>query len=146
MGVLRRQPVRYVSILVGAFVLIQLVPYGRDHQNPPVIREPEWNDPATRDLAKRACFTCHSDETTWPWYSDVAPISWLVERDVQDGRRHLNFSEWDRLQRHAKDSGDQVRRGEMPPWFYLPMHPEAKLTVAEKDRLIRGLSATPLPH
>jgi len=91
---------------------------------------------------RRACFDCHSNETVWPWYSNVAPVSWLVQRDVNDGRSHLNFTEWDRTQRHAKDVAAQVRQGDMPPWFYLPMHPQAKLTQAEKDALIVGAGKT----
>jgi hypothetical protein len=80
--------------VVVLFGLIQLVPYGRDHTNPPVVAEPAWDSPQTRALAVRACFDCHSNETVWPWYSNVAPASWLVQRDVDDGRRRLNWSEW----------------------------------------------------
>jgi len=88
---------------------------------------------------QRACFDCHSNETVWPWYSNIAPVSWLVQRDVNGGRRHLNFSEWAIPQRHAKDVAEQVREGEMPPWFYLPMHPNARLTNTEKQALIEGV-------
>jgi Haem-binding domain len=124
-------------VLLGT-VLIQLIPFGRNHKNPPETREPAWNSPQTRELIHRACFDCHSNETVWPWYSNIAPVSWLVQSDVNDGRSHLNFTEWDRPQRHAKDVPDQVRKGDMPPWFYLPMHATAKLTGAEKQVLIDG--------
>jgi len=117
-------------------VLIQIIPFGHTHVNPPVTKEPGWNSPATRELIRRACFDCHSNETTWPWYSNVAPVSWLVQRDVNGGRRHLNFTEWDRAQEHAKDVAGEVKEGDMPPWFYLPMHPGAKLSDAEKQMLI----------
>jgi hypothetical protein len=60
---------------VGAFLAIQLVPYGRDHTNPPGTGEPSWDTPATRALAKQACFDCHSNETEWPAYASVAPVS-----------------------------------------------------------------------
>ena len=90
----------------------------------------------------RACFDCHSNETTWPWYSNVAPVSWLVQRDVNGGRRHLNFTEWDHPQRHGKDIESQVKPGDMPPWFYLPMHAAARLTDAEKQALIDGAEKT----
>ena len=123
-------------------ILIQVVPYGHDHENPPVTREPKWDTGQTRDLAERACFSCHSNETHWRWYSHVAPVSWLVQSDVRSGRRDLNFSEWDKPQRHTKDVGEQIRKGEMPPWYFLPMHPEAKLTGEEKDALMRGLTNT----
>jgi hypothetical protein len=133
---------RLPLILAGLFVIIQAVPYGRNHQNPPVLVEPSWNSPETRDLAKRACFDCHSNETTWPWYSQIAPVSWLVQSDVDSGRRHLNFSEWNRPQRHRNDAADQIRKGEMPPWYFLPMHPEAHLSSAQKDQLLLGLAST----
>ena len=71
---------------------IQLVPYGRDHANPAVVADAPWPDAATRELAVDACYACHSNETDWPWYSNVAPMSWLVQRDVEDGRDELNFS------------------------------------------------------
>jgi len=132
-------------LLLGAVALaaaIQLVPYGRDHSNPPVTSEPQWDSTATRDLAKRACFDCHSNETVWPWYSHVAPVSWLLQRDVDEGRSKLNFSEWNKPQKEADEAAKEVREGEMPPWFYLPTHPEARLTEAEKQALIAGLEAT----
>jgi len=124
--------------LLPAAVLIQFIPFGRDHSNPPATREPAWDSPATRDLIRRACFDCHSNETVWPWYSHVAPVSWLVQRDVNGGRGHLNFTEWDRPQEHAKHVAEQVKQGDMPLWFYLPMHPAAKLSEAEKQALING--------
>src|SRR5581483_2821093 len=80
------------------FLLAQAVPYDRSHTNPPVTAEPRWDSPQTRELAARACFDCHSNLTTWPWYSNVAPISWLVQRDVDGGRSALNFSEWNKPQ------------------------------------------------
>jgi mono/diheme cytochrome c family protein len=123
-------------------VLIQLLPYGHSHENPPKITEPMWNSPETRVLFKRACFDCHSNETVWPWYSNVAPVSWLVQNDVDGGREHLNFSEWNREQRHAKDVAGEVSHGDMPPGVYLPMHPEAKLTGAEIKALIDGAEKT----
>ena len=124
-------------VLIAA-VLIQFIPYGRNHTNPPVTREPAWNSPGTRALIRRACFDCHSNETVWPWYSHVAPVSWLVQNDVDGGRSHLNFSEWDRPQRHATDVAAQVKQGDMPLWFYLPMHAAAKLSATEKEALIDG--------
>ena len=119
-------------------VVIQLIPYGHSHTNPPVTKEATWDSPQTRDLARRACYDCHSNQTTWPWYSNVAPVSWLVQNDVDGGRRHLNFSQWDQPQRHAADIAEQIREGGMPPWFYLPMHPHAKLAPGESADLISG--------
>ena len=74
----------------------------------------------------------------WPWYSSIAPMSWLVRRDVNGGRSHLNFTEWDRPQRHANDVAQEVTQGDMLPWFYVPMHPMAKLSSTEKQSLIEG--------
>jgi len=133
------------SLLVAAIGLalaIQLVPYGRDHDNPPVAQEPAWDSPRTRELFFRACKDCHSNETAWPGYASIAPVSWLVQHDVDEGREHFDVSEWGRAKNHGDEAAEMVREGEMPPWFYLPAHPEARLSDAEKDELLRGLVAT----
>jgi mono/diheme cytochrome c family protein len=124
------------------FAAMQVVPYGRDHTNPATTAEPKWNAPGTRALFRRACFDCHSNETVWPWYANVAPVSWLVQNDVEGGRLHLNFSEWDRPQRHAADVALEVREGAMPPAVYLPLHASAKLSDAERAALIAGAEAS----
>src|SRR6187401_216218 len=77
--------------LLIAFGLIQLVPYGRDHSNPPG-RQIAWDSARTEQLMADACMDCHSNQTQWPWYSNVAPISWLVQHDVNEGRGRLNLS------------------------------------------------------
>ena len=123
-------------------LLAQAVPYGRSHTNPPVTAEPKWDSAQTRALAARACFDCHSNLTTWPWYSNVAPVSWLVQRDVDGGRSALNFSEWNKPQDGAGDIGEAISGGSMPPWFYPLMHPIANLSKADQERLIAGLAAT----
>jgi mono/diheme cytochrome c family protein len=129
--------------LAALFVVIQLVPYGRDHSNPPVTQEVEWNSPRTRELAVGACYDCHSNLTEWPWYSNVAPVSWLVEKDVEEGREVLNFTEWDRPQEaEADEAGEVVREGEMPPWQYKPLHPAGRLSATEQDELAKGLERT----
>ena len=127
--------------LIVLFVLVQLVPYGRNHTNPPVQAEPQWDSPETRALVKRACFDCHSNETVWPWYANIAPFSWVVQRDVDEGRGKLNFSEWNRPQ-EADEVIEVIQKGKMPPKMYLLAHPQARLTQAEKERLIRGLQAS----
>ena len=128
--------------LVALFGLIQLIPYGHNHADPAVVAEPQWDSPQTRELAVRACYDCHSNETAWRWYTNIAPASWLIQRDVQDGRRRLNFSDWNTPQREARSAARQVTRGEMPPWYYLPLHPTARLTPAETQALANGLQAT----
>lgn len=128
--------------LLGALVAVQLVPYGRDHTNPPVTGEPAWDSPETRALASRACFDCHSNETEWPIYSHVAPVSWLVQHDVEEARAALNFSEWTRPQKEADEAPEEVREGEMPLLAYRLIHAHARLTPAERDRLADGLART----
>jgi hypothetical protein len=127
-----------VVLLVGA----QLVPYGRAHTNPPVRAEPAWDSPRTRELAVAACFDCHSNQTAWPWYTSVAPMSWLTQRDVDEGRNVLNLSEFDRPQEEAGESAETVEEGEMPPRAYTLLHSGARLDDRERAELIAGLRAT----
>lgn len=129
------------GVLLAVLVVMQLVPKGRNHTNPPVTLEPAWPSPEVRALAVRACFDCHSNETKWPWYASVAPASWLVEHHVEEGRGELNFSEFDKPQRHAKDAAEEVREGEMPMAGYVALHGEAKLSEAEKQRLVEAFAA-----
>jgi len=132
---------RAIVVLVIALVLSQFVPLS--HTNPPVTREVRWDSPQTRALAQRACFDCHSNVTTWPWYSRITPSSFLVVSDVEDGRRRLNFSEWDKPQRATiVDVEHDIQDGDMPAWQYLPMHPGARLSPAEQSQLIDGLRKT----
>jgi mono/diheme cytochrome c family protein len=128
--------------VLGTFLAIQLVPYGRDHTNPPATGEPAWDAPATRALAKQACFDCHSNETAWPGYASIAPASWLVQHDVDEGRAVLNFSEWTRPQKEAKKAAAETREGEMPPAAYRLIHAHARLSARERDRLAQGLAKT----
>ena len=129
-----------VAALVVFVIGIQLIPLNR--ANPPVTREVRWDSPATRALAKRACFDCHSNETVWPVTAYVAPASFLIVRHVWEGRGELNFSEWDKPNASAEDVVGDLNRGKMPRWDYLLMHSEARLTAAEKEQLLAGLAAT----
>jgi hypothetical protein len=138
----RRFWVRSGLVLVLAFVAIQFVPYGRDPVNPPVGVEPAWDSPDTRALAKQACFDCHSNETVWPAYSRVAPVSWLIQHDVSEGRAVLNFSEWQRPQEEAAEAAEEVLEGEMPLRIYRVMHAHARLSAADRERLAGGLERT----
>ncbi len=130
--------------LIGTmfFILIQLWPYGRNHTNPPVIAEPKWDSAMTRDRFYRSCGDCHSNQSVWPWYSQVAPVSWLVQRDVDKGRQKVNVSEWGVGETDAGESAAKVKDGEMPPWFYVIPHPSAKMSDKEKQDFINGLTAT----
>lgn len=135
-------------VIVGIvlLVLIQFIPYGKDHSNPSVISEPTWDSQQARDLARVACFDCHSNETIWPWYSNIAPVSWLVYRDVVEGRRRLNFSDWQNSRlREPGELAHAVIEGEMPPLQNLPMHPSAWLSSVQKTQLADGLQKLTIP-
>ena len=139
---MRKTVLIVVAIVAVGFVAIQLVPYGRDHTNPPVTGSPQWDSPKTEQLARAACFDCHSNETTWPWYANVAPVSWLLQRHVDEGREKLNFSEWGSGRQETEHMVSQVHEGEMPTWDYMLMHPEARLSDADTQALITGLTNT----
>jgi len=125
-----------VLLVVAA---IQFVPYGHHRVNPVIAAEPAWDSPSTRALARQACFDCHSNETEWPAYARVAPASWLIQRDVVEGRAVLNFSEWQRRQKEAEEAAEKVLEGEMPLPIYQLMHAHARLSAADRERLARGL-------
>jgi hypothetical protein len=129
-----------LGLLVVA-VLLQLVPYGRDHTNPPVTQEAPWPDGRARELATAACYDCHSNQTRWPPQSYVAPFSWLLTRDVEQGRDELNFSIWDEDDGEADDAADAVADGSMPPRRYVLVHPDANLDAAERQVLVDALEA-----
>lgn len=129
----------WLAGLLVAGLAIQLIPYGHGQTNPPVGVEPAWSSAQARQLAVRACFDCHSNQTTWPWYADVAPVSWLIQRDVDAGRARLNFSQW--TQRHEGGVAEPVQEGSMPPWYYTLLHPTARLSPTETHRLIQALTA-----
>jgi hypothetical protein len=133
--VVRPRLIRRLALVAVALVAAaQFVPVSR--ANPPV----ETDVPASaevREVLKRACYDCHSNETVWPWYARVAPASWLVAWDVNEGREHLNFSTWNRLndadRQHAfEEIQDEVESGAMPLPIYLPLHPEARLSDEDK--------------
>jgi hypothetical protein len=125
--------------LLAVAVLLQLLPYGRDHTNPPVTRDAPWPDDRARELATAACYDCHSNQTRWPPQSFVAPFSWLLARDVSQGRDELNFSTWDEDDGGADDAADAVADGTMPPRRYLLVHPDAALSEAERQVLVDAL-------
>lgn len=138
---IKRLLIAILVILIG-FGLIQLIPYGHDHANPAVIAEPNWDSKTTRSLAKTACFDCHSNESVWPWYSNFAPVSWLVSFDVQEGRRRLNFSEWGSRQQDTREMVELINSGEMPPIQYTLIHANARLDKTQRQNLIQGLINT----
>ena len=125
---------------LAVLLLIQLVPYGRDHSNPPATQAAKFASPQVRQLVADSCNDCHSNLTKWPWYTNVAPASWLVQNDVDGGRKVMNLSEWDKPQPELDEIVEAIREGGMPPLKYkiMPNHSAARLSQSEKDRLIAG--------
>lgn len=122
------------GLLAVTIIVIQFIPVNLT--NPPVETELSTS-PEIKAILKRSCYDCHSHETVWPWYSQVAPVSWLLAWDVTEGRGELNFSTWNRysskkISKKMKEIVEELKEGEMPPRFYLPLHPEAGLS--ESDR------------
>lgn len=139
---------RWVLLVIVALLGgIQFVPV--DRSNPAV--ETEIPAPANVGaVLKRSCYNCHSNETVWPWYSRVAPVSWFVASDVHEGREELNFSTWSRYTAkeqfdRLKDVLEEVEDGGMPPWWYLPFHREARLSDAERTLLRTWILGAPQP-
>lgn len=133
--------VRYLrrAMWLGLLALIAAQAFRIDRTNPP-IRQDVAAPREVEVLLRRACYDCHSNETVWPWYSQVAPISWLLARDVREGRRELNFSTWDaydpaKKAKKLKESAKEIAEGEMPPWFYVAVHRDAALSPADTGRL-----------
>lgn len=135
---------KFISIAtIGALALLQILPLRPQFTNPPIDGEPSWDTPRTKELFNRACADCHSHETKYPWYSNVAPVSWLVAHDINEGREHFNVSTWGVQKKNAgEEAAKEVREGEMPMWIYTLTHPEAKLNEVEKQELIGGLEKT----
>ena len=126
-----------VILFIIAFIGIQFVEVERF--NPPVTAD--INVPVEiKTILKNSCYDCHSNETVWPWYSKIAPISWLISNDVIDGRKHLNFSEWEKLYSEKRNElkkkiWEEVNKDEMPLDIYTYIHPSAKLEMIQKDMI-----------
>jgi hypothetical protein len=131
-----------VVLLLG----IQLVPVSRT--NPAVTGE--VGAPAhVMTVLETSCYDCHSHETRWPWYAYVAPVSWLVAHDVEEGREHLNFSTWasydsEDIADHLEEIWEEVEEGNMPLGKYVRLHPDAQLTDADRDALRAWTHAGPV--
>lgn len=134
-----RRPRTWALLGLVVLVGVQVVPYGWQHPNPTVTQSAPWPTGRAEAIADRSCANCHSNTTDWPWYSYVAPPSWLVRRDVEQGRDELNFSTWDRDRGEADDAIETILDGTMPPTRYLLMHPGARLSAEERRILIDAL-------
>lgn len=121
-------------VLVG----VQFIPVQRTNPS----EHGRFDAPAeVQAVLRRACYDCHSHETRWPWYSQIAPVSLWIARDIKEGRREVNFSVWEkyderRRTRKLKEIASEVDKGSMPPWYYVPLHPDAKLSAADRQRVI----------
>ena len=146
----RRKWFKYSIAILAVLLAAQFVQPERT--NPPVNPASTFEatarpSPELAAIVKRACSDCHSHETKWPWYSKVAPISWLVADDVKEGREHLNLSEWafygpEMSRLKLKQACSEVRRGDMPLFQYRLVHSEARLSAADID-VICGAVAKP---
>jgi hypothetical protein len=121
-------------------ILVMMFAFPGSKTNPEIEREIQWDSPQTKALFYRACADCHSNETKWPWYSNIAPVSWFVIGHVNHARGHFNISS--KKLGEAHEAAEELEEGEMPLKSYLLMHPEAKLTPEEKKDLISGLKKT----
>ena len=127
---------KILVVLAVILIGIQFIPVERS--NPSVTEE--ISSPSNiKAILKKSCYDCHSNETEYPWYAHVAPISFLVAKDVKNGRRNLNFSEWDR---YDKENGEkilvkisnEVEKGTMPLAIYTLVHPTAKLDPLRQEK------------
>ena len=137
---------RLVFILIGGaivlFLLMQLIPFGHNRTNPPVVSEPNWSSPQARALVKEHCFQCHSNETNWTWYSNIAPGSWLIAYDVIKGRHEFNFSDWNNHPGKLEKMVQTIQEGEMPPIQYWIFHPSSRMNEQQKQELIDALRSS----
>ncbi len=128
---------KILGLVAVVLILLQMVPVERT--NPPV--ESRFSAPAeVQEVLKRACYDCHSHETRWPWYSRIAPFSWIIVGHVKEGRKELNFSRWNRYsvrkqRRKLEQIPEEIFSDHMPPRSYLWLHPEARLTPTEKGNI-----------
>lgn len=134
-------------ILIGSAIVliaIQFIPVNLPEvtkENPGDIMKGDLVSANVAQLLKTSCYSCHSNETEYPWYSYVAPSSWLVKRDVVKGRDELNFSNWSdydmrRMLSKLEDIGAEVSEGHMPMPIYTLMHPSAKLTDEQRQLIV----------
>ncbi len=135
--------------LLGIFVIIQF--FQIDKENPPVVAEQNFVNIVSppediTKLLKDACYDCHSHETKYPWYTSVAPVSWWIAGHIEEGREHFNLSEWgtydaEKKAHKAEEAAEEVEEGHMPISTYPPLHPEARLSDAQRERLASWFTA-----
>lgn len=134
-----------MALVVCLIAIMQFWPIERT--NPPVISDIQ-SPPEVKTILRLACYNCHSNETQWPWYSRVAPVSWLLVHDVDDARKQLNFSDWEAIPNEdrpalARKMWREVENDEMPLPIYRIMHPEARLSEIQKNVLKDWAASNP---
>lgn len=126
-----------IILIIVVLIAIQFVPV--DKTNPPVTGEIKAPS-EVMEILRVSCYDCHSNETVWPWYSNIAPMSWLVAYDVDEGREHMNFSEWESYSEEDKaedieEIWEEIEEGEMPLWYYLIIQTQARLSADQKETI-----------
>ena len=135
---------RILIILAILFAILQFIPANRPEvtmDNPNDLLSNNEIDPAISSLIRTSCYDCHSNETHYPWYAYVAPVSFLVSRDTKEGRGEMNFSDWEKLSKIEKaemldEISEEVEEGEMPMKIYPIIHPDAKLSDDQRQSII----------
>ena len=138
----RKRIFQILAIGILGLLLIQVIPFGHTRTNPPVVSEPNWPSPQARALVKEHCFQCHSNETDWTWYSNIAPGSWLIAFDVIEGRQRFNFSDWNKKPGELDEMISTIQEGEMPPIQYWIVHPSSRMNAQQKQELIQVLESS----
>lgn len=129
-------------IISGAiiFILIVLQVIIVDKNNPEVKTVPNWDSDYTKDTFYALCADCHSNETRWPWYTNIPPFSLIIHQHVKEGREHFNISEY--VREDGTKSAHLFNKGVMPLWTYTFMHTHPALDEPEKTKYFNGLEAT----
>lgn len=123
---------------------IQFIPIKKTN---PIITQNIQAPAEVKSILRTSCYNCHSNETNWPWYSNFAPVSWMIINDVEDARNKLNFSTWNKIsfekqEEIKKDMWDEIRQEDMPPTLYTYVHPESKLDLLQKNIIKKWITGT----
>ena len=132
-----RDPRIVIIVVILAFLVMQAI---RVEKVNPDVKSDIAAKPEIKSLLRMACYDCHSNETVWPWYSHLAPASWLIAHDVHEGRQHLNFSEWETYtpkmkSRKLEALAKEVIAEEMPPWYYTTVHRDQRLSSSNRGQI-----------
>lgn len=146
----KRLSIKQILItLIAAVIIIQFIPV--DKTNPETVKGNDIismtnADKEISEILKRSCYDCHSNDTKYPWYSKIAPVSWYLKAHIKEGREHFNFSEWksydyEKQVKISQESIEEVKDNEMPLKSYTLIHSEAKLSADKKEKITRWFTA-----